>query len=114
MFNTNTNTNTNTKKYKEYLKINLNRNMVIAESKNSVLFQIESDNLESFLFWINKKAIFSSNYSNILTVSIINDEQFLYSVYKPTNNDWKKPDAQVVGKNLVDELLKNKFVKIYN
>lgn len=113
MFNTMNTKNTN----KEYVKIKLLKDNVIAESEKSVLFRFENDSKleESVYFWINKKAIFYSPYSNILDVSLIEDANFKYGVYKEGNKDWKKPDNQVTAKVLKEAIINScKKIKLIN
>lgn len=101
-------------KNEKYISIKLSKEYVVAESKNAVLFSVEQEDFESFKFWINKWAIWTSQYSNILEVSILNDDEFKYSIYRETNNDWKKPDLKISGSELNNELLKIYDIKYLN
>lgn len=102
----------NTKK--EYLNIKIRKSYTIAESTNAVLFEFETNDFESYLVWFNKGAIYTSDYTDILDISLINDDNFKYSIYKKDNDDWKKPDAKVSGAELKEELLKDYDIAIIN
>lgn len=105
------NENTNRK----YLKVKVRKNYTIGESQEAVLFGFyTSEGLESYYVWINKKAIFTSNYTDILDISLIADESYKYSIYKEGNYDWKKPDAKVSGKDLKKELLTDQNINEIN
>ena len=97
----------------EYIDIKLSKNSVIGESRDSLLF-IANFSDYRLKFWINKKAIFYYNYSNILKVSLINKDDFKYNLYLEENKDWKKPNYQASGKQLNDKLLLNKDIQILN
>lgn len=95
----------NTKR--NFTTIKLLKDNVVGENQKAVLFRfVDNVNSESFYFWINKKAIFTSQYSNILNVSLIDENDFNYSVYKEGNKDWTKPDNSVGAKTLIDAVNK--------
>lgn len=90
----------NTKR--NFTSFKLLKENVVGENQKAVLFRfVDNVNSESFYFWINKKAIFTSQYSNILNVSLIDENDFNYSVYKEGNKDWTKPDNSVGAKTLI-------------
>lgn len=100
---------------KNYLKINLPKSFVIGENKDAILFAIKKDDTtDNYMFWINKKGVFYSNYSNILNVSLIDFKDFQYSIYKLSNRNWKTPDNMVSGKILFDNLMKNEIISLLN
>lgn len=95
------------KSNKKYLRVKIKKSYTIGESQEAVLFRFDTSDLESYYVWINKKAIYSSYYTDILDVSFIDDESYKYSIYREGNYDWKKPDAKVTGTELKAELLKD-------
>lgn len=98
----------------KFINIKVRRSYTVAESKKAVLFHFETDNFEGFYVWINKIAIFASNFTDILDVSLIDNNDFMYSVYKEGNNDWSKPDGKVSGKELKAEILKDFAIQEIN
>lgn len=103
MFIENTRKNENTR---NFINVKVRRSYTVGESKKAVLFEFETNDFESYYVWINKNAIFTSIYTDILDISLKDSEDFLYSIYKEGNNDWKKPDTKVSGKKLKEEILK--------
>lgn len=102
----------NTKKSKAtYLKIKVDRSFAIAESERSVLFKIEYEG-KNYKLWINKVGIFPSEFTNTLTISLIDSPKFKYSLYKENNENWKKPDLKISGKELF-ELYEEQEVEDY-
>lgn len=100
---------------RKYIRVKVRKNYTISESQEAVLFGFyTSDGLEKYYVWINKKAIYTSYYTDILDISLINDENYKYSIYKEGNYDWKKPDAKVTGKELKEELLKDQNIADIN
>lgn len=89
------------KPQRNYYKIKLSKDFAIAESAKAVLFKINI-NAESLHIWINKAAIFSSEFTNILNISLIDEKDYQYSLYKENNQDWKKPDYSISGSELID------------
>lgn len=91
-----------TQQKRNFTTVKLLKDNVVGENAKAVLFRyVDNVNSESFYFWINKKAIFTSQYSNILNVSLIDENDFNYSVYKEGNKDWSKPDNSVGAKTLI-------------
>ena len=85
----------------KYLKIKVDRSFAIAESEKSVLFKINYKG-KDFKLWINKVGIFPSEYTNTLTISLVDSAKFKYSLYKEDNENWKKPNVRVSGKELFE------------
>ena len=90
-------TNSKTK----YLKIKVDRSFAIAESERSVLFKI-GYNGKNYKLWINKVGIFPSEFTNILSISLVDSVKFKYNLYKENNDNWKKPDLKISGKELFE------------
>lgn len=101
------------KNIRKYLRVKVRKNYTIGESQEAVLFEFYSE-LETYYVWINKKAIYTSYYTDILDISLIDSNDYKYSIYKDGNYDWKKPDAKVSGKELKEELLKDSNIAEIN
>lgn len=104
--------NENTKK--EFTNIKVRKSYTIGESNKAVLFEFETNDFESYYVWFNKKAIYTSMFTDILDISLIKDDKFKYSIYKKDNYDWKKPDAKVSAEELKAELLKDYDIALIN
>lgn len=85
----------------------LNKENCIYENQKSVLLSIPKFNNDypGFSFWLNKKFIFVSNYTNIVKIGINNVDEFDYSYYliNKLNNrkeDFKNPDGKLKGTEL--------------
>lgn len=63
------NNKNNTKK--QSTKFQFSKNQVIAETENSILLR-----LKDFDFWLNKNIVFTSVYTNLLTVYVTDDWKF--------------------------------------
>ena len=101
-----------TKKTKaKYLKIKVDRSYAIAESERSVLFKINY-NGKDYKLWINKVGIFPSDFTNILSISLVDSDKFKYNLYKENNDNWKKPNLKISGKELF-ELYEDKDIEEY-
>lgn len=85
----------------KYLKIKVDRSFAIAESERSVLFKI-GYNGKNYKLWINKVGIFPSEFTNILSISLVDSVNFKYNLYKENNDNWKKPDLKISGKELFE------------
>lgn len=85
----------------KYLKIKVDRSYAIAESERSVLFKIGYKG-KNYKLWINKVGIFPSEFTNILSISLVDSPKFKYSLYKEENDNWKKPNLQVSGRELFE------------
>ena len=83
----------------KYLKIKVDRSFAIAESERSVLFKINYKG-KNYKLWINKVGIFPSEFTNILSISLVDSSKFKYNLYKEDNDNWKKPNLRVSGKEL--------------
>lgn len=103
--------NTTRKSKAKYLKIKVDRSYAIAESEKSVLFKIDYKE-KNYKLWINKVGIFPSEFTNILTISLVDSPKFKYSLYKENNENWKKPDLRISGKELF-ELYEEQEVEEY-
>ena len=85
----------------KYLKIKVDRSFAIAESERSVLFKI-GYNGKNYKLWINKVGIFPSEFTNTLSISLLDSPKFNYNLYKENNDNWKKPDLKISGKELFE------------
>ena len=85
----------------KYLKIKVDRSFAIAESERSVLFKI-GYNGKNYKLWINKLGIFPSEFTNILSISLVDSDKFKYNLYKEDNDNWKKPNLRISGKELFE------------
>ena len=85
----------------KYLKIKVDRSFAIAESERSVLFKIGYKG-KNYKLWINKVGIFPSEFTNILSISLVDSVKFKYNLYKENNDNWKKPDLKISGKELFE------------
>lgn len=108
------NNNKNFNNKRKFININVRKSYTVAESKNAVLFQFDSNDLEQYYVWINKSAIFTSEFTDILDISLIVDKDFQYSIYQESNTDWKKPDGKCSGKELYDELMRDTEIASIN
>ena len=95
----------------KYLKIKVDRSFAIAESERSVLFKINYKE-KNYKLWINKVGIFPSEFTNILSISLLDSSKFKYNLYKEDNDNWKKPNLRVSGKELF-ELYEDQEVEEY-
>lgn len=93
--------NKSKKSKSKYLKIKVDRSFAIAESERSVLFKI-GYNGKNYKLWINKVGIFPSEFTNILSISLVDSVNFKYNLYKENNDNWKKPDLKISGKELFE------------
>ena len=85
----------------KYLKIKVDRSFAIAESERSVLFKIGYEG-KNYKLWINKVGIFPSEFTNILSISLVDSSNFKYNLYNENNDNWKKPDLKISGKELFE------------
>lgn len=76
---TNTKTNkftktlkTNQTKQVEYFKFKINKNDIIGESEYSILFKLSDEDK----CWISKKIVFTSEYTNWLTITPASNSSF--------------------------------------
>lgn len=104
----------NQKSEKNYLNIKVRKSYAVGESKNAVLFEFDTNDYEQFYVWINKWAIYTSEYTDILDISLVDGIDFKYSIYRKNNNDWKKPDAKISASDLKNELLKDSAIAEIN
>ena len=93
--------NKKTKSKKKYLKIKVDRSFAIAESERSVLFKIGYEG-KNYKLWINKVGIFPSEFTNILSISLVDSPNFKYNLYNEDNDNWKKPNLKISGKELFE------------
>lgn len=88
---------------KEYIRIWAHKNSVEGESEKAILVKFKgNDNTggNDFKIWFDKRFVFTSEYSNRITISLNPNDDFKYNIYLPHSSNWKNPDSVISGKEL--------------